>query len=63
VYLAALGTEYFNKRRTTMNYSKPEVNTLGEAKVVIEQIGSKLRTPLVEGVPPKGPKPAYDLDE
>jgi len=46
-----------------MNYSKPEVNTLGEAKVVIEQIGSKLRTPLVEGVPPKGPKPAYDLDE
>jgi hypothetical protein len=46
-----------------MNYTKPEVNTLGEAKVVIEQIGSKPSSPLVEGTPLRGPKPAYDLDE
>ena len=49
-----------------MNYSKPEVVTLGQAKSVIEVIPptSKLSTQFDNGVPPKNrPNTAYDLDE
>jgi hypothetical protein len=49
-----------------MNYTKPELNILGEAKSVIEQYGgAKIDLPLLDGVnPPKSlPNPAYDLDE
>lgn len=45
-----------------MNYSKPEVKTLGEATVVIE--GGKVSPATID--PPlnqKTPHPAYDLDE
>jgi hypothetical protein len=46
-----------------MKYSKPEVNTLGQAKSVIEQFHTK---PGGASEVPNGPKilnPAYDLDE
>ncbi|MBZ5664199.1 MAG: hypothetical protein LAO30_06300 [Acidobacteriia bacterium] len=49
-----------------MNYSKPDVSTLGQAKSVIEQtpVTTKLSTSSDGG--PIGfnkPNPAYDLDE
>jgi len=45
-----------------MNYSKPEVNTLGEAVSVIEAVSSK--PPLNQSDPTKkNINPAYDLDE
>ena len=43
-----------------MNYTKPEVKTLGDATVVIEKIG-KQSPPSSDGV--KTEVPAYDLDE
>lgn len=47
-----------------MNYSKPEVNILGEAKSVIENYGSKKDLAVIDGTPPKSLfNPAYDLDE
>jgi hypothetical protein len=47
-----------------MKYSKPEVNILGEAKSVIEQLGTKPPTAHIEGVPKRNLfNPAYDLDE
>jgi len=48
-----------------MNYSKPEINILGDAKMVIEQFPhSKNSLPEIDGVPPTYVKnPAYDLDE
>jgi hypothetical protein len=46
-----------------MNYNKPEVKTLGDAKSAIESMGSKPQLPQIDGTPPVGPKPAYDLDE
>jgi hypothetical protein len=46
-----------------MNYTKPEVETLGEAKAIIETMGGKPLLPPVDGTPAKGPQPAYDLDE
>ena len=47
-----------------MNYTKPEVNTLGDAKVVIEKMGIKPVSPLTEPrVHPTGEQPASDLDE
>jgi len=47
-----------------MNYSKPEVNNLGQAKSMIEQNHTiKGSFPVMET--PVGPRcsPAYDLDE
>ncbi|MGA7794088.1 MAG: hypothetical protein WCA19_13700 [Candidatus Acidiferrales bacterium] len=45
-----------------MNYSKPEVKTLGEATVVIE--GGKAQPISSDPTSVKlTPKPAYDLDE
>ena len=47
-----------------MNYSKPEVKTLGEAKSVIETLGYKPTTAKIEGSPLRNVfNPAYDLDE
>jgi hypothetical protein len=47
-----------------MNYTKPEVRILGDAKSVIEiGGGAKPASPPVDGTPAKGPQPAYDLDE
>ncbi len=47
-----------------MNYSKPEVKTLGDAKNVIEQ-SQTIKTPktVLEGSGPARCSPAYDLDE
>jgi len=45
-----------------MNYSKPEVNTLGEALIVIEFVG-KPRTATTDGGIKHVQEPAYDLDE
>ncbi len=45
-----------------MNYSKPEVNTLGKAKAVIESLG-KNHPPVIDGGPTQFKSPAYDLDE
>lgn len=46
-----------------MNYSKPKVNTLGQAKRVIES-NLQMKTPKVvfDGIPHNA-NPAYDLDE
>lgn len=44
-----------------MNYSKPEVNTLGQAKSVIEHIVPKQPTGKFDGLGYN--QPAYDLDE
>jgi hypothetical protein len=53
----------FQQRRTTMNYTKPEVSILGDAVKAIEVINHS-KTPLP---PPefRGATvgPAYDLDE
>jgi hypothetical protein len=47
-----------------MNYSKPEVNTLGQAKSVIENAqGIKPLSTVTDGVKPNRLPPAYDLDE
>jgi hypothetical protein len=45
-----------------MNYSKPEVKTLGEATVVIETLQQKQSTSQVDPQL-KIFNPAYDLDE
>ena len=44
-----------------MNYSKPEVKTLGEATSVIQ--GGKLTQTVIDAPALKVPTPAYDLDE
>jgi len=44
-----------------MNYSKPEVKTLGQAKMVIE--GGKGQFSLTDAPVHKVIQPAYDLDE
>ena len=47
-----------------MNYTKPEVSTVGDAATVIEKINnSKAPTPVVEPQPHPTAAPAYDLDE
>jgi hypothetical protein len=47
-----------------MNYSKPEVKTLGQAKAVIERTGQKAPPINVFDPPTKLTlNPAYDLDE
>lgn len=47
-----------------MNYTKPEVSTLGDAASVIETMQGKPVTPLIEPRSnPTGATPAYDLDE
>jgi len=48
-----------------MNYSKPEVNILGQAKSVIEGIPVTKLSTNHDGAPPPAnrPNPAYDLDE
>jgi hypothetical protein len=47
-----------------MNYTKPEVNTLGQAKSVIENLHKKPTTAQIEGSPLRNVfDPAYDLDE
>jgi len=47
-----------------MNYSKPEIYTLGNAKAVIEQINpQKPPTSLIDNPFKPGVPPAYDLDE
>jgi len=43
-----------------MNYTKPEVSTLGDATNVIEFLGKPRQTPYEGG---KIVSPAYDLDE
>lgn len=45
-----------------MNYSKPEVKTLGQAKEVIETLNKKVSTSQID--PQRQVfNPAYDLDE
>ena len=54
-----------DKEDTTMNYTKPEVSTLGYATKVIELVNpAKPYQPGTDGTPmhPKA-SPAYDLDE
>jgi hypothetical protein len=47
-----------------MEYTKPEVNMLGEARSVIEVIGaSKPTSSPTDGTLSKTFPPAYDLDE
>ena len=48
-----------------MNYTKPEVATLGTAVAVIEQLVPKQLTGTFDGKiqPPNRVQPAYDLDE
>jgi hypothetical protein len=46
-----------------MNYSKPEVKTLGQATEVIERTGKTQIPSLVDGPKFKTVNPAYDLDE
>jgi hypothetical protein len=59
-----LGDGIFQQRRTTMNYTKPEVNTLGDATTVIERInGHKPPTVTTDAPPVPTASPAYDLDE
>lgn len=59
-----LEVEYFNKRRTTMNYTKPEVSTLGHAITAIEYVNNqKTSLPLVDPQINPTHGPAYDLDE
>jgi hypothetical protein len=45
-----------------MNYSKPEVKTLGQATTVIEGTAQKIPPNFLDGVLPHV-VPAYDLDE
>jgi hypothetical protein len=47
----------------TMKYAKPEVNTLGEAAIVIEQLGYKPVTATIDPQHKNVFDPAYDLDE
>jgi hypothetical protein len=52
------------KEDKTMNYTKPELNTLGNASEVIEKLNNKTSAPPIEGVGDPHPgQPAYDLDE
>jgi hypothetical protein len=44
-----------------MNYSKPEVNTIGQAVIMIERTGAKPGPSNLDGS--KTIVPAYDLDE
>jgi hypothetical protein len=54
----------FQRRRTTVNYTKPEVVVLGPAIRVIEQIPTiKQPTGIIESIHSKRTHPAYDLDE
>jgi len=46
-----------------MNYSKPEVNLLGQAKNVIEQSQTIKPPHTVVETPTSKCSPAYDLDE
>jgi hypothetical protein len=48
-----------------MNYTKPEVNSLGDAAIAIETINplKPQRTPFEALSNPKVQLPAYDLDE
>jgi len=47
-----------------MNYTKPEVNTLGGATSVIEKVNnSKPAAPPIESTLRPTVQPAYDLDE
>jgi hypothetical protein len=45
-----------------MNYTKPEVSILGEAKSVVESLGYKPASPVFDGTKAIL-DPAYDLDE
>jgi len=45
-----------------MNYTKPEVNTLGQAAAVIEHLGYKPVPGTADGIKQVF-NPAYDLDE
>jgi hypothetical protein len=56
----------FQQRRNTMNYTKPQVATLGQAVRVIENLTPvKPNTPYTDGNNMIQPfhNPAYDLDE
>jgi hypothetical protein len=48
-----------------MNYTKPEVSTIGDATAVIERIGNSKPTPKTSDPNVLHPtaSPAYDLDE
>jgi hypothetical protein len=46
-----------------MTYSKPEVKTLGDAKMVIESTHQKVASLQTDGQLMKITNPAYDLDE
>ncbi len=46
-----------------MNYTKPEVNTLGEASALIESQQSKPGSSTDNQGSSRQPNPAYDLDE
>jgi len=47
-----------------MDYVKPQVSTLGDAKIVIEHAGIKPRSSAMDPHPHRGLfNPAYDLDE
>ncbi|MGB8061803.1 MAG: hypothetical protein WCF26_07900 [Candidatus Sulfotelmatobacter sp.] len=47
-----------------MTYSKPEVKTLGEARMIIQAPPhQKIPGSPTDGVPLKVTNPAYDLDE
>ncbi len=46
-----------------MNYTKPEVNVLGQAVNVIESLTAKVIKTPSDSVPGKNLNPAYDLDE
>jgi hypothetical protein len=57
-----IGDRIIQQRRTTMNYTKPEVAVLGEAVSVIEMvINGKLNAQTDHGT--SRVNPAYDLDE
>jgi hypothetical protein len=58
-----IGDGIFQQRRTTMNYAKPEVSTIGDATTVIEMITGKPTTNPSEGPVNHRTNPAYDLDE
>jgi hypothetical protein len=58
-----IGDGIFQQRRTTMNYMKPEVSTIGDATTVIEILQGKPTNQLTEPVRFPVAGPAYDLDE
>jgi hypothetical protein len=52
------------RKELTMEYVKPEVVILGEAKAVIEHVGIKPRMAIMDPHQNRGFfNPAYDLDE